>query len=141
MEIRFNVGAIELDNCVESRLESLDHIMQGAGFNCLDLTGYCFLQSINCLWVATIDSVFEVSPEKEVTGVQVWAVWRPVHFVPGNFGPPCTTFVTECADLARTTSLKFRPGRVENLMLKLPPGAQPQFRLMRSTIERYKAER
>ena len=23
--------------------------------------------------------VFEVSPEKEVTGVQVWAVWRPVR--------------------------------------------------------------
>ena len=115
--------------------------MEGAGFDCCNFTRDSFLQFINCLRIVTIDLVFEVSPEKEVTGVQVWAVWRPVHFVPGNFGPPCTTFVTECADLARTTSLKFRPGRVENLMLKLPPGAQPQFRLMRSTIERYKAER
>ena len=73
------MSAIELDDCVKSRLESLDYVLEGAGFNCSNLAGDCFLQSINCLWVATINFVFEVSPEKEVTGVQVWAVWRPVH--------------------------------------------------------------
>ena len=79
VEIRLNVGAIELDDCVKSRLESLDHILQGAEFNCFNFGGDPFLQFINGLRIATIDFVFEVSPEKEVTGVQVWAVWRPVH--------------------------------------------------------------
>ncbi|KAG9508436.1 Ty3b-i, partial [Fragariocoptes setiger] len=73
--------------------------------------------------------------EKNYTRVELNLL--AIHLAYERFGTMLsnteTTFVTECKELDRVMTMKGRPNRVENLMLRLPAEAQPKFQFTKQS--------
>ena len=74
--------------------EIICYFSQSVWRNGCDFTSNCFLQFFQCLWVAFVYSILQITPQEVVAGVKIRRVWNrnnlTIRLIVGAVGPSLT---------------------------------------------------